>query len=105
MPATKRLVLDLPEEVAAAIDAHVSSGEFPDAAHVVAAGVGALPGAADAELDDLDEDSPEWKAILAECDEAERRIDAGLEQTYSLDEVFDRLAARAKQRAAARKAS
>lgn len=105
MPATKRLVLDLPEHVAHAIDAHVTSGEYADAAHVVAAGVGFLPGADDAGVGEPDEDSPEWKAVIAECDEAERRIDAGLERTYSVDEVFDRLAARAKERAAGRQAT
>lgn len=64
MPATKRLVLDLPEEVADTIAAHVSSGEYADATHVVAAGVGSLPGADDTDLGDLDEDSPSGRRSL-----------------------------------------
>ena len=102
MPATKRLVLDLPEEVADTIEAHVTSGEYADAAHMVVAGVGSLPGADYAGLGELDEDSPEWKAIIAECDEAGRRIDAGLERTYSVDEVFDELKLRMRARVAQR---
>ncbi len=104
MPATRRLGLDLPETVADAIEAHVVSGDYPHASHVAAAGVDALPAVAALDLDPVDEDSPECKAIVAECDEGERRIDEGLESTSSLDAVFDRLEARAKQRTARRAA-
>ena len=94
MPATRRLVLDLPEETVADIEARVAAGEYADAGAVVAAGVTHLLALHADDDPDFDEDDPEWVAIIAECDESERRIDAGLEQTFSVDEVFDRLRAR-----------
>ena len=82
MPATKRLVLDLPADQVDEIEARVAAGEFDSASALVAA-----------DLDDigfpvvLDDGSPEWLASGESCRETLRRIDAGVEPTCSADEV------------------
>ncbi len=90
MPATKRLVVDLPEDVVDMIEARVAGGEFASPSAYVAARIAdedALP------LEHENLDTPEMQAWLAEAEEIERRIDAGLEETVPAAEVFAKLKA------------
>lgn len=85
MPATKRLVVDLPEEMVEMIEARVAGGEFASASAFVVALI-TDEDAPPLEHEDLD--SPEMRAWLAEGDEIERRIEAGLEETIPAQKVF-----------------
>ncbi len=87
MPATKRLVLDLPEETVHVIDARVSSGAFADAASVVVAAV------SEAFSFDAWEDTPEAKAWLLAGDEAERAMEDGRDPGTPAAQVFAELKA------------
>ena len=97
MTATKRLVLDLPADQVDMIEARVASGEFASPSALVTA-----------ELDEAvvhsspGEMSPEWLAFAESCRDTLERLDAGLEPTYTADEVRTYLAQQRAARAARR---
>lgn len=67
MDATRRLEIELPEEMAEAVRAHVESGRFGSESEVVAAGLALLQDQEDDELDDWVREEiaagyDEWKA-------------------------------------------
>ena len=92
MPATKRLVLDLPEETVADIEARVAAGEYATASQLV--------------LDSLtmampDEGSEEWAGFAASVRETARRVDSGEEVMFTSIEVRDHLDRRRRSRRSA----
>jgi Arc/MetJ-type ribon-helix-helix transcriptional regulator len=92
MPATKRLVLDLPEETVADIEARVAAGGYADASAAVAAAV------SDTAAADPWEDTPEFRAWLAEGDEIVARIEAGEEDDFiPAEQVFAELKAELRE--------
>lgn len=94
MPATKRLVLDLPVETVDMIEARVAGGQFASASAYIAERIAdedALP------FQHEDLDSPEMQAWLAESDEIERRIDAGVDEVIPIEKVFADLRAHLEQ--------
>ena len=99
MPATKRLVVDLPVEQADWIEAEVASGRY--------ASPGAYLSARLAEEDALPSgfDALDWDALTAEGEAQARRIAAGEEQVRSAEAVFTDLEARIRARAAAHRAT
>lgn len=84
MTATTRLVLDLPEQIAAAIAARVAAGEYVDAEQVVTAGVTGLAGLGDA---DFLGGSPAWPAFAASVRGTMARVDAGEEPVYAAQAI------------------
>ena len=92
MPATKRLVLDLPAETVDAIAANVASGLYANAQETVTAAI--------AQLQSAQSDPPlgvtpeEWAAFATRCKEVSARVAAGVEKTYSVEEARAELARR-----------
>ncbi len=83
MESTRRLDIELPEDLADAIEARVSAGEYASVSDVVADGLRAL-----AER----EDDPAWDAevehwLKTEVAATYDRLKAGTERTYSVEEV------------------
>jgi antitoxin ParD1/3/4 len=85
MDATKRLAIELPEELAQAVDARVASGRFANASEVIQEGLRLLD---EQESDPLEE----W--LRAEVAERCRRIDEGEARLLSGDELRADLARR-----------
>ena len=89
MPATRRLVLDLPEDTVRDVEARVAAGEFASASDLVAAQLDAPPSG-----------FPRgWEAWLAEGDGVISRRRAGLEPGSPAQEVFARVRAGLVERA------
>ncbi len=83
MTATKRLVVDLPEDQVAMIEARVAAGEYESASALVSSvllDTTIVPG--------VDEPSSDWTDFDAPSAETLRRLDAGLERTRPAAEVF-----------------
>ena len=86
MPATKRLVLDLPEETVDLIEARVAAGEFATADELVSTAL--------EDFESLPDDDPDFEAWLRRGDEVVARLKAGREPTSPLTEAFDRVRAK-----------
>jgi len=83
MESTRRLDIELPEDLADAVEARVSAGEYASVSDVVADGLRAL-----AERDD----DPAWDAeverwLRTEVAATYDRLKSGTEPTYSVEEV------------------
>lgn len=86
MTSLRSITVELTEEQIDEIQAH-ASGAYTSASAVISAGLAEL-------LNPVwNESLPEGQAFLAECDEIVRRIDAGLDPSYTLDEVMETLRA------------
>lgn len=89
MPATKRLVLDLPEDQVDRLEAQIAAGEYGSANEAVATALDTL-------FTPIDEDwlrSPEGQAWLTEGDEADRDMEEGRDPGRPAAEVFAELKA------------
>lgn len=97
MDATRRLDIELPEEVADAVSARVASGRFANASEVIQEGLRLL---AEEEEIETDPALEEWlrTEIVARYD----AVKAGRETGLTLDQVEVNLAEARKRRNAAR---
>jgi len=96
MDATKRLDIELPEELAEAVDARVASGRFANASEVVQQGLRLLAGEEEFETDPALE---QWlrTEIVARYDAVKAGRDTGL----TVDQVKANLAEARRRRNAA----
>ena len=97
MESTRRLDIELPEDLADAVEARVSAGEYASVSDVVADGLRAL-----AERDD----DPAWDAeverwLREEVVPTAQRVREGKERLYSPEEVLRELESRRAKRSAA----
>jgi len=97
MDATKRLDIELPEELAEAVDARVASGRFANASEVVREGLRLL---AEEEAFETDPALEQWlrTEIVARYDAVKAGRDTGL----TIDQVKANLAEARRRRNAAR---
>lgn len=96
MESTRRLDIELPEDLADAVEARVSAGEYASVSDVVADGLRAL-----AER----EDDPAWDAeverwLREEVVPTAQRVREGKERLYSPEEVLLELESRRAKRSA-----
>src|SRR5687768_12874886 len=96
MESTRRLDIELPEDLADAVEARVSAGEYASVSDVVADGLRAL-----AERDD----DPAWDAeverwLREEVVPTAQRVLEGKERLYSPEEVLLELESRRAKRSA-----
>ena len=89
MPATKRLVLDLPEETVDLIEARVAAGEYATASDLVLDSLG---------TESHDDASGEWVEFAGRVRETVRRLDSGEEPTFTSEEVKAHLDERRRAR-------
>jgi len=97
MDATKRLAIELPEELAEAVDARIASGRFANASEVVQEGLRLL---AEEEEFETDPALEQWlrTEIVARYDAVKAGRDTGL----TVDQVKANLAEARRRRNAAR---
>lgn len=93
MEATRRLEIELPEELADAVRARVASGEFGSESEVVATGLKLLD---DRDVDANDSDLETW--LRSEVVPAYQEWKAGGEKGLTADEVQASLAKRRTER-------
>ncbi|PKP90635.1 MAG: type II toxin-antitoxin system ParD family antitoxin [Alphaproteobacteria bacterium HGW-Alphaproteobacteria-16] len=87
MESTRRIDIELPDELADAVEARVSSGEYASVSAVIEDGLRALAAR---------EDDPAWDAevehwLKTEVAATYDRLKAGEERTYSVEEVREYL--------------